>query len=173
MDRVWHEFFFFKFNFFIFINIFRDEYAPRCTTPSKSGTWLSIRWLIFSPRNASPVLLFFKIHYSMCHYQCCESRIRDPVPFWSLDRGSGMGKKSRSGSGMNIPAVLRIHDILGWIRIRIRGPMHLTNGSGSGFGSGSCYFRQWPSRCQQKTNFLTQVFLPITFWSYIYIIFQR
>ncbi len=29
-------------------------------------------------------------------------------------------------------AVLRIHDILGWIRIRIRGSMPLTNGSGSG-----------------------------------------
>ncbi len=46
-------------------------------------------------------------------------------------------------------AVLRIHDILVWIRIRIqiRGSMPLTN------GSGSCYFRHWPSRCQQKTNF--------------------
>jgi hypothetical protein len=31
--------------------------------------------------------------------------------------------------------VSRIHDILGWIRIRIRGSMPLTNGSG--FGSGS------------------------------------
>ncbi len=30
-------------------------------------------------------------------------RIRDPVPFWSLDQGSGMGKKSRSGSGINDP----------------------------------------------------------------------
>ena len=29
-------------------------------------------------------------------------------------------------------AVFRIHDILGWIRIRIRGSMPLTNGSGSG-----------------------------------------
>jgi hypothetical protein len=67
--------------------------------------------------------------------------------------------------------VLRIHDILGWIRIRIRGSMPLTNGSGS--GSRSCYFRHWPSRCQQKSNFLTQFFLLITFWSYIYIIFQR
>ncbi len=47
-------------------------------------------------------------------------------------------------------AVLRIHDILGWIRIR--GSMPLTN------GSGSCYFRHWPSRCQHKTNFLTQFF---------------
>jgi hypothetical protein len=32
-------------------------------------------------------------------------------------------------------AVLRIHDILGWIRIRIRGSMPLTDGSGSGSGS--------------------------------------
>jgi hypothetical protein len=38
-----------------------------------------------------------------------------------------------------LPPVLRIHDILGWIRIRILGSMTLTNGSGfgSGFGSGS------------------------------------
>ena len=40
-------------------------------------------------------------------------------------------------------------------------------------GSGSRYFRHWPSRCQQKTNFLTQFFLLITFWSYSYIIFQK
>ncbi len=64
-------------------------------------------------------------------------------------------------------AVLRIHDILGWIRIR--GSMPLTTGS----GSGSCYFHQWPSRCQQKTNILTQFFLLSTFQSYIYIIFQK
>ncbi len=29
-------------------------------------------------------------------------RIRDPVPFWPLDPGSGMGKKSRSRSGIRI-----------------------------------------------------------------------
>jgi hypothetical protein len=40
-------------------------------------------------------------------------------------------------------------------------------------GSGSCYIRHWPSRCQQKTNFWTQFFLLITFLSYIYIIFRR
>jgi hypothetical protein len=33
---------------------------------------------------------------------------------------------------INFLAVLRIHDILLWIRIRIRGSMPLTNGSGSG-----------------------------------------
>ncbi len=37
------------------------------------------------------------------------------------------------------------HNIL--VRIRIRGSMPLTK------GSGSCYFRDWPSRCQQGTNF--------------------
>ncbi len=47
-----------------------------------------------------------------------------------------------------IKTVFRIHDILVWIRIRIRGSMPLTN------GSGSCYFRHRSSRCQQKTNFL-------------------
>ncbi len=50
--------------------------------------------------------------------------------------------------------MFRIHDILVWIRIRRSMP--LTNGSRS--GSGSCYFCHWPSRCQQKTNFLTQFF---------------
>ena len=30
-------------------------------------------------------------------------RIRDPVSFWPPDLGSGMDKKSRSGSAMNIP----------------------------------------------------------------------
>jgi hypothetical protein len=44
--------------------------------------------------------------------------------------------------------VLRIHEIL--VRIRIRGSIPLTNGS----VSGSCYFRQWPSRRQQKIIFL-------------------
>ncbi len=37
--------------------------------------------------------------------------------------------------------------ILVWIRIWIRGYMPLTNGS----GSGSYFFRHWPSRRQQKT----------------------
>ena len=126
--------------------------------------------------------------------------------------------------------MLRIHGILGWNRIRIRGFMPLTNGSGSFYlshwpsrcqqktnfflkvivvitlwryqccgsmtfwggsgsgssdpclwlmdpdpdpGSGSCYIRHWPSRCQQENNFWTQFFLLITFWSHIYIIFQR
>ncbi len=51
-------------------------------------------------------------------------------------------------------AVLLIYDILVWIRIRIRfrtrGSMPLTNRSG--FWSGSCYFRYWPLRRQQKTK---------------------
>jgi hypothetical protein len=64
--------------------------------------------------------------------------------------------------------VSRIHDILGWIRIRILGSMPLTNGFGS--GSWSCYIRHWHSRCQQKTNFLTQffclLFFEVTFTSF-------
>jgi hypothetical protein len=52
--------------------------------------------------------------------------------------------------------VLRIHDILAWIRIRIwiRGSKPLTG------GSGSCYFRHRSSTCQ---NYLKKVFLMITF----------
>ncbi len=39
--------------------------------------------------------------------------------------------------------------------IRIRGSMPLTNG----FGSGSNYFRHWPSRCRQKTIFFKKSLL--------------
>ncbi len=46
----------------------------------------------------------------------------------------------------------RIHDILVWFRILISGSMPLTNWSGSGFWSESCYFHHWPSRRQQITN---------------------
>jgi hypothetical protein len=45
-------------------------------------------------------------------------------------------------------SVLRTFDILVWVRIQIRGS---TNGFGS--GSGSCYFRQWPSRWQLNLSF--------------------
>ncbi len=67
--------------------------------------------------------------------------------------------RQRASCYRGLPStVLRIHDILVWIRIR--GSMPLTNGSGSGWGFGSgcgsasSYFRHWPSRGQQKTNFL-------------------
>ncbi len=68
-----------------------------------------------------------------------------------------------------LPPMLRIHDILLWIRIWIRGSMPLANGS----GCGPCYFRHWPSRCQQKTIFCFKVFLLIAFWRHIYTIFQK
>ncbi len=47
------------------------------------------------------------------------------------------------------------------VRIRILGSVHFTNGS----GSGSCSYREWPSRCQS--------FILILFKRYIYIILQR
>ncbi len=52
--------------------------------------------------------------------------------------------------------MFRIHDILVWFR---PGSMPLTNGS----GSGSCYLRHWPSRCQQKANFFKTVFCLLLF----------
>ncbi len=55
--------------------------------------------------------------------------------------------------------VLRIHDMLVWIWIR--GFLPLTNESG--FGSGSCYFRYWPLRRQQKTKFLNKIFCLLLF----------
>ncbi len=55
--------------------------------------------------------------------------------------------------------MLQIRDILA--QIWIRGSVPLTNGSvplTNGSGSGSCYFRQWPSRWQQKIIFLHKDF---------------
>jgi hypothetical protein len=40
-----------------------------------------------------------------------------------------------------------------WYGSRIRRSIALTSGSGCGSGSGSCVFRQWPPRCQQKIFF--------------------
>ncbi len=61
-----------------------------------------------------------------------------------------------SGSAFLIP-VLRIHDILGWIRIRILGSMPLTNGSGFGFRSGSwiriLLFSSWTFKMPAKNLF--------------------
>ncbi len=70
-------------------------------------------------------------------------------------------KQEGEASVVDSEPVLRIHDILGWIRILIwiRGSMPLTNGS----GSGSCYFRHRPSRCQQKTIFLFYFFCLLLF----------
>ncbi len=72
----------------------------------------------------------------------------------------------RAGASLQLShslAVLRIHDILVWIRIRIRGSMPLTNGSGSGCGSGSFYCHHWPSRCQQKNTLKKKFFCILLF----------
>ncbi len=61
---------------------------------------------------------------------------------------------------LSFQAALRIHEIFVWIRIRISIP--LTNGSRSGSGSSL-----------QDVNKKLFCFLLITFWMYIYIIFQR
>ncbi len=64
---------------------------------------------------------------------------------------------------LSFTPVLRIHYILMWIRIRIwiRGSMPLTNGSGC--GCGSCCFRHWPSRCQQKLFLFLKCFCWLLF----------
>ena len=52
-------------------------------------------------------------------------------------------------------AVLWIRDML--VRIRIRWSMSLT------YGSGSCFFRQWLTRCQQKIIFFAKFFCLLLF----------
>ncbi len=55
-------------------------------------------------------------------------RIRDQVPFWPLDPGARMGKKSRSGSGMFTPGhISESLETIFWVKIlkflmRIRTP---------------------------------------------------
>jgi hypothetical protein len=60
-------------------------------------------------------------------------------------------------------AVLRIHDILGWIRIRIRGSMPLTNGSGSGSWIRILLFSSLTFKMPAKTNFFNTIFSPYDF----------
>ncbi len=67
---------------------------------------------------------------------------------------------------MHVPhlgAVFRIRDILVWIRIRIRGSMPLTNGYGSGFGSGSFFVTDLQDANKKKfiLFFLLYYFLKI------------
>ncbi len=51
-------------------------------------------------------------------YSVLRIRIRDPVTFWSLDPGSGMGKKSGSGSGMTNPDhISESLDTIFWVKI--------------------------------------------------------
>ncbi len=61
--------------------------------------------------------------------------------------------------------VLGIRVIL--VRIRIRGSIPLNNGPKSGFGygsgSGSYYFRKWPSSWQLKIFFITKIFCLLLF----------
>jgi hypothetical protein len=46
------------------------------------------------------------------------TRVADPVPFWPLNPVFGMGKKSRSGSGMNIPDhISESLEIIFWVKI--------------------------------------------------------
>jgi hypothetical protein len=73
------------------------------------------------------------------------------VPFSRPIVSSGLHTSAPTGRSLKQKLM---HDIL--VRIRIRGSMPLTN------GSGSCYFRHWPSRRQQKKEFLKKGFLLIT-----------
>ncbi len=65
--------------------------------------------------------------------RCCRRRRCFPMKLHQAVTAPG---QERAHPALHpLAAVLRIHDILGWIRIRIRGSMPLTN------GSGSCNFR--------------------------------
>ncbi len=48
----------------------------------------------------------------------------------------------------------------------------MTFWGGSGCGSGSCYFRHWPSQDVNKKLIFKSLFLLITFWRYMYVIYK-
>jgi hypothetical protein len=101
------------------------------------------------------------------------NRWPESKPLWLKRRSLGVlvaGTQSRSHATWNkyfTHQLLRIHDILGWIRIRIwiwiHGSILLTNGSRS--GCRSCYFRHWPSQNANKKlitkNFFAFYFLKV------------
>jgi hypothetical protein len=62
----------------------------------------------------------------------------------------------RAGTPGSTPTSGTCKPVVKSVNIRICGfvPVPLTYGS----GSGSCFFRQWLTRCQQKNNFLSKCF---------------
>ncbi len=87
---------------------------------------------------------------------------RKPVQFPSV-KGCLLALQKLIGSGEGMGPVLRIHDILVWIRIR--GSMPLTNKFvDSDADPDTSFFHHWPSRCHQKTNkkkFFCTLFLKV------------
>jgi hypothetical protein len=76
--------------------------------------------------------LFVYLFYLYQALDCIMTQaVRTSIQFNTVGRSffPAKGEVLDVGFGKEVPAVLRIHDILGWIRIRIwiRGSMPLTN----------------------------------------------
>ncbi len=139
------------------MNHFRGSIPSIPWAKSCSGTWARLS----KPNCPTSSKCLFPLTEDCARLMVHASKLAD------FSAHAGWRTNAHTILAVFVQPVLRIHDILGWIRIR--GSMRLTHGS----GSGSFYFRHWPARCQQKTHFLTQFFWLMTFSSYIYIIFQR
>ncbi len=108
----------------IFFNLRKEGTSPHIINPSAhlstiapsrhslpNRIWLGLDGLASSPSPAPPPfpsslgrsLAPHPTWRRMDQSPVSRIRIRDPVPTSALDPGSGMGKKSRYGSGMNIP----------------------------------------------------------------------
>ncbi len=149
-----------KFKFLILSNF--KQWIRTRNTGSNSSNWSSFISGSCLPNPIGQVYSFCTSPALLFLLSCCRHM---KLVHWRRCLQGSNSSPSRPWCWLFSSVADRIHNILEWIRMRIRGFMPLTNGS----GSGSCYFLHWPSRCQQKTIF----FLLNTFWRYIYIIYQR
>ncbi len=113
------------------------------------SSYFPLRSPYFPFRLHSLLRFWFRLTYLWESPWSMAARMRCSTTWmWSLftTRSLQHGHVGFHHETVNFLTVLQIHDILVWIRIRIRiqGFMPLTN------GSGSFYLHHWPSRWQQK-----------------------
>ena len=101
-------------------------------------------------QRASEQTLSGNSEISVSEYRLCRNYSRHCIRTCKHSKSKKFGNNDEAEAShfqksfLLVPTVLRILDML--VRIRILWSVPLTSGS----GSGSCSFRQWPSRCQNK-----------------------
>ncbi len=132
-------------------------YEPSTKNFKLSTAFLTIHTLTADTRSMFTWYNHLYIKISTWNAHLSLSARRRGIVAWVPWGAAGRVHCGEAYEGPGLESVFRIHDVLVWIRIWRS--MLLTNGS----GSGPSYFRHWPSRCRQKTNFLTQFFPALRF----------